>query len=75
VPGDAYFPGPSVWRSSAVEGHTPIDTSEIIQSPVHAVAVASIAARLGDHDLGFAERAYPRLVDQNIYIRRRTYGR
>ena len=25
VPDDAYFPGPSVWRSSAIDGHPPID--------------------------------------------------
>jgi Trehalase len=71
VPDDAYFPGPSVWQSAAVEGHPPINTSGIIQPPVHAVAAASIVARLGDRGLRFAERAYPCLVDQNAYIRRR----
>jgi glycogen debranching enzyme len=71
VPDDAYFPGPSVWRSSAIEGHPPIDTSGIIQPPLHAVAVASIVRQLGDQDLSFAERAYPCLVDQNAYIRAR----
>jgi mannosylglycerate hydrolase MGH1-like protein len=70
VPDDAYFPGASVWQSSAVEGHPPIDTSGIIQPPVHAVAAASIVARLGDHALRFAERVYPCLADQNAYIRR-----
>jgi glycogen debranching enzyme len=73
VPDDAYFPGPSVWRSSAIDGHPPIATSGIIQPPLHAVAVASIVRQMGDQDLGFAERAYPCLVDQNAYIRdRRT---
>jgi Trehalase len=71
VSDDAYFPGPSVWRSSAVDGHPPIDTSGIIQPPLHAVAVASMVRRLGERGLVFAERAYPRLVDQNAYIRRR----
>ena len=71
VPDDAYFPGPSVWQSSAIEGHPPIDTSGIIQPPLHAVAAASILSRLGDRGLRFAERAYPCLVDQNAYIRRR----
>jgi glycogen debranching enzyme len=71
VPDDAYFPGPSVWRSSAIEGHPPIDTSGIIQPPLHAVAVASIVRRMGDQALSFAERAYPCLVDQNAYIRER----
>jgi glycogen debranching enzyme len=75
VPDDAYFPGPSVWRSSAIDGHPPIATSGIIQPPLHAVAVASIVSRTGDQGLWFAERAYPFLVDQNAYIRqRRTVG-
>jgi hypothetical protein len=71
VPDDAYFPGPSVWRSSAIAGHPPIATSGIIQPPVHAVAVASIVPRLGEDGLRFAERAYPCLVDLNAYIRQR----
>ena len=58
VPDDAYFPGPSVWQSSAVEGHPPIDTSGIIQPPVHAVAAASIVARLAKS--GFREYFHPR---------------
>ena len=73
VADDAYFPGPSVWRSSAIDGHPPIATSGIIQPPLHAVATASIVRQLGDQELGFAERAYRCLVDQNAYIRdRRT---
>jgi len=71
VPDDAYFPGPSVWRSSAIDGHPPIATSGIIQPPLHAVAVASIVSQIGDQGLSFAERAYPCLVDQNAYIRNR----
>jgi hypothetical protein len=71
VPDDAYFPGPSVWQSSSVDGHPPIATSGIIQPPVHAVAAASIVPRLGDRGLRFAERAYRCLVDLNAYIRRR----
>jgi Trehalase len=71
VPDDAYFPGPSVWRSSAVDGHPPIATSGIIQPPVHAVAAASIVPRLGERGLRFAERAYPCLVDLNAYTRNR----
>jgi glycogen debranching enzyme len=71
VPDDAYFPGPSVWRSSAIEGHPPIDTSGIIQPPLHAVAVSSIMRQMGDQGLSFAERAYPCLVEQNAYIRER----
>ena len=71
VADDAYFPGPSVWRSAAVDGHPPIDTSGIIQPPLHAVAAASIVPRMGDRGRWFAERAYPCLADQSVYIRRR----
>jgi hypothetical protein len=71
VADDAYFPGPSVWRSSSIDGHPPIDTSGIIQPPLHAVAAASIVPRLGDHGLRFAERAYSCLVDQSAYLRHR----
>ena len=72
VPDDAYFPGPSVWRSSEVDGHPPIATSGIIQPPVHAVAAASIVPRLGEErGRRFAERAYPSLADLNAYIRQR----
>ena len=41
VADDAYFPGPSFWRSVDQEGHPPIDTSGIIQPPVHAIAAAA----------------------------------
>jgi Trehalase len=71
VPDDAYFPGPLVWRSAAVAGHPPIDTSGIIQPPLHAVAADSIVPRLGGRGLRFAERAYSCLVDQSAYIRGR----
>ena len=71
VADDAYFPGPSVWRSAAIDGHPPIDTSGIIQPPLHAVAAASIVPRMGDRALWFAERAYPCLANQSAYIRHR----
>ena len=47
VADDAYFPGPSFWRSSQLPGHPPVDTSGIIQPPVHAIAALAVMDRLG----------------------------
>jgi hypothetical protein len=71
VADDAYFPGPSFWRSSLLPGHPPIDTSGIIQPPVHAIAARALMDRLGADGTDFASRAYPALVAQNSYIRDR----
>ena len=70
VPEDAYFPGPAFWRSHDVPGHPPVETSGIIQPPVHAIAAAEVIERLGELGEGFAQRIYPVLVAQNTYIRR-----
>ena len=59
VADDAYFPGPSFWRSSQLRGHPPIDTSGIIQPPVHAIAARAVMDRLGADGRDFASRAYP----------------
>jgi hypothetical protein len=71
VADEAYFPGPSFWRSAQIEGHPPIDTSGIIQPPVHAIAAKAVMERLGADGTAFATRAYPALVAQNSYIRDR----
>jgi hypothetical protein len=71
VPDDAYFPGPSFWRSSQLPGHPPIDTSGIIQPPVHAIAARAVMDRLGAAGSDFGSRAYPVLVAQNSYLRER----
>jgi hypothetical protein len=71
VPDHAYFPGPSFWRSSQLPGHPPIDTSGIIQPPVHAIAAHAVMDRLAANGRDFAARAYPALVAQNSYIRER----
>jgi hypothetical protein len=68
---DAYFPGPTFWRSADVVGHPPIDTSGIIQPPVHATAAVAVADGLGNDGVAFARRAYPCLVAQHDYLRRR----
>jgi hypothetical protein len=67
----AYFPGPTFWRSADVDGCPPIDTSGIIQPPVHAIAAAMVMKGLGESGRAFAGRCYPYLVAQNDYLRRR----
>ena len=71
VPDEAYFPGPSFWRSSAQDGNPPVATSGIIQPPVHARAAAALTRHLGARGRPFAERIYPLLVAQNRYLRER----
>lgn len=71
VPDDAYFPGPSFWRSTRKPGSPPVDTSGIIQPPVHAVSAASLVERMGTRGGAFARRIYPHLVAQNRYLRQR----
>ena len=68
---DAYFPGPTFWRSATVVGHPPIDTSGIIQPPLHATAAVAVVDKLSEDGLAFARRAYPCLVAQHDYLRRR----
>jgi hypothetical protein len=70
VPADAYFPGPSFWRSGAVPEAPAVPTSGIVQPPAHALAVwltycadpATARAR------GFLPRLYPRLVAWHRYL-------
>ena len=70
VPADAYFPGPSFWRSAAAPGAPGVPTSGIVQPPAHALAAwltyradpAAARAR------GFLPRLYPRLVAWHRYL-------
>ncbi|MDI6098809.1 trehalase family glycosidase [Actinoplanes sp. NEAU-A12] len=70
VPADAYFPGPSFWRSTATPGAPAVATSGIVQPPAHALAVwltyradpATARAR------GFLPRLYPRLIAWHRYL-------
>ena len=70
VPADAYFPGPSFWRSAAAADAPPVPTSGIVQPPAHALAAwatyraDSAAARAR----GFLPRIYPRLVEWHRYL-------
>ncbi|GAA3343884.1 trehalase family glycosidase [Amorphoplanes nipponensis] len=67
---DAYFPGPSFWRSASAPGAPAVPTSGIVQPPAHALAAwltyradpAAARAR------GFLPRIYPRLVAWHRYL-------
>jgi hypothetical protein len=71
VPQDAYFPGPDVWCARRAGSGTPVETSGIVQPPVHAVAVLSVLRNARDPEAAraFARRMYPRLVAQDDYLR------
>jgi hypothetical protein len=81
VPLDAYFPSPDFWRSSAAgrSAGAPrtVQTSGIVQPPVHALAVWLV--HLADPGLsrarGFLRRARPRLAAWHRYLlHRRDLG-
>ncbi|WP_406157313.1 hypothetical protein OG806_17090 [Streptomyces sp. NBC_00882] len=81
VPLDAYFPSPDFWRSSTA-GRTAgaprtVQTSGIVQPPVHALAVWLV--HRADPGLsrarGFLARMYPRLAAWHRYLlHRRDLG-
>ncbi|MGV9252526.1 MGH1-like glycoside hydrolase domain-containing protein [Streptomyces sp. NPDC003697] len=81
VPLDAYFPSPDFWRSStagrAAGAPRTVQTSGIVQPPVHALAVWLV--HRADPALswarGFLARAYPRLAAWHRYLlHRRDLG-
>ncbi|GAA3854790.1 trehalase family glycosidase [Streptomyces lacrimifluminis] len=81
VPLDAYFPSPDFWRSStagrAAGAPRTVQTSGIVQPPVHALAVWLV--HQADPGLsrarGFLARAYPRLAAWHRYLlHRRDLG-
>jgi len=81
VPLDAYFPSPDFWRSStagrAAGAPRTVQTSGIVQPPVHALAVWLV--HQADPGLsrarGFLSRAYPRLAAWHRYLlHRRDLG-
>ncbi|MET7465993.1 hypothetical protein [Nonomuraea sp. NPDC005501] len=63
---EAYFPGPSVWRSYEHESAPRVLTSGLTAPPVHALAVWCVYQHTGD--AGFVRRAYPSLVAQHAYL-------
>ncbi|MFD8299037.1 trehalase family glycosidase [Streptomyces bauhiniae] len=81
VPLDAYFPSPDFWRSSsagrAAGAPRTVQTSGIVQPPVHALAAWLV--HRADPGLSFARgflaRVYPRLAAWHRYLlRRRDLG-
>lgn len=81
VPLDAYFPSPDFWRSStagrAAGAPRTVQTSGIVQPPVHALAVWLV--HQADPGLsrarGFLARAYPALAAWHRYLlHRRDLG-
>jgi hypothetical protein len=71
VPQEAYFPGPDFWRSGRAAG-TPagLETSGIVQPPVH--ALAALLVHEADPDTsrarGFLPRLYPQLAAWHGYL-------
>ncbi|MDW4907387.1 hypothetical protein RB628_19015 [Streptomyces sp. ADMS] len=81
VPLDAYFPSPDFWRSStagrAAGAPRTVQTSGIVQPPVHALAVWLVhQADPGlSRSRGFLAHAYPRLAAWHRYLlHRRDLG-
>ncbi|MFI8227720.1 MGH1-like glycoside hydrolase domain-containing protein [Streptomyces sp. NPDC085900] len=81
VPLDAYFPSPDFWRSStagrAAGAPRTVQTSGIVQPPVHALAAWLV--HCADPGLsrarGFLARVYPRLASWHRYLlHRRDLG-
>ncbi|MGW1339853.1 MGH1-like glycoside hydrolase domain-containing protein [Kribbella sp. NPDC002412] len=70
VPRDAYFPGPDFWQATARGG---VETSGIVQPPVHALAVWLTHQADADESVrrGFLARMYPKLVAWHRYLRER----
>lgn len=72
VADDAYFPGPAFWRTGFRAGTPPVETSGIVQPPVHAVAALRVAAKLsGEARARFVRSMLPHLLAQSDYLHRR----
>jgi hypothetical protein len=69
---DAYFPGPAVWQSRRAPGAPAVDTTGIVQPPLHALAALEIYRRAADRESARANLAalYPRLAAQHDYLAR-----
>ncbi|RVU26369.1 hypothetical protein EOT10_10475 [Streptomyces antnestii] len=81
VPCDAYFPGPDFWRSTtagrAAGAPRTVQTSGIVQPPVHALAAWLVhgADPALSRSRSFLSRVYPRLAAWHRYLlHRRDLG-
>ncbi|MGH3565766.1 MAG: MGH1-like glycoside hydrolase domain-containing protein [Pseudonocardia sp.] len=70
TPRDAYFPGPDFWRSPTVPGAPRLETSGLVQPPLHARAALEVYRADPGAGRGFLARVYPRLCAQHDYLRR-----
>nr|WP_312892727.1 hypothetical protein [Allostreptomyces psammosilenae] len=70
VDADAYFPGPKFWQSSGAPGAPTVETSGLIQPPVHAPAAWAVHRADPEESTrrGFLERLYPRLAAWHRYL-------
>jgi hypothetical protein len=74
VPLGAYFPSPDFWQSStagaAAGAPREVETSGIVQPPVHALAAWLVheADPAGSRQRGFLARLYPRLAAWHRYL-------
>jgi hypothetical protein len=66
VPADAYFPGPAFWQSSQVDGTPIVETTGLIQPPVH--AWAAWLTHEADPSVDFLRTVYQPLVDWHRYL-------
>jgi glycogen debranching enzyme len=71
VSDDAYFPGPAFWQSRRADITNPLETSGIVQPPVHARAALDVLRNARDplQATTFLRRIYPRLEAQHRYLR------
>jgi hypothetical protein len=67
---DAYFPGPDFWQATTRGG---VETSGIVQPPVHALAVWLTHEADPDESVrrNFLARTYPKLAAWHAYLRTR----
>lgn len=70
TPRDAYFPGPDFWRSDRVAGAPVVETSGLVQPPLHAVAAWEVYRADPGPGRAFLSRVYPALCAQHDYLRR-----
>jgi hypothetical protein len=72
APANAYFPGPDVWQSRRAPGAPAVDTTGIVQPPLHAIAAWEIYRRAADAESARAALGalYPRLAAAHDYLAR-----
>lgn len=67
---DAYFPGPDFWRSRKIPEAPELETSGIVQPPVHASAAWIVYRADPGPGAAFLRRIYPALCAQHDYLLR-----